>query len=242
MERITSVQDLMKVASRRYFGNARGHWIFRGHSKASYELIASVGRANPESREKYEKSLFDTFCREALLYINTPPASPWEWLSIAQHHGLPTRMLDWTYNPLVALYFAVKEKKDSDGKLFALHAEDTASEKVRASSPVEIGKPYKFFPNIVTPRIRAQEGVFVVCRSLELPLDRDLLDLQSEWTIEQYLIPASAKEFVCWELYSLGVHASSLLPDLDGLGARVKYQHEASEVRKKYGAAQNTEI
>jgi FRG domain len=236
MERITSVQDLMKAASGRYFPEARGFWVFRGHSKASYELIPSVGRAEPKSREKYEKSLFDIFCREALAFMNTPPPSPWEWLSIAQHHRLPTRMLDWTYNPLVALYFAVQENEDSDGKVFALHAAATASESVRPPSPFVIDKPYKFFPNIITPRIRAQEGVFVVCRNVESPLDRDM---PSDWIIEQYLIPASAKEFVRWELYWLGVHASSLFPDLDGLGARVKWQHEASEVRERYRTQRN---
>jgi hypothetical protein len=221
------------TASGRYFAEARGRWVFRGHSKASYELIPSVGRAKhtSKSREKYEKSLFDIFCREAQAYINSAPVSEWEWLSIAQHHGLPTRMLDWTYNPLVALYFAVEKNEDSDGKVFALRATTKAPESVRTSSPFVIDKPHKLFPNIITPRIRAQEGVFVVCKSLETPLDRDL---RSDWAIEQYLIPASAKEFVRYELFRFGVHASSLFPDLDGLGARLKWQHEVSPIRERY--------
>jgi FRG domain len=235
MSSVSSVQDLMKLASGRYFSEARGRWVFRGHSKASYELIPSVGRAKhtAKSRERYEKSLFDIFCREAKAYISTTPSNDWEWLSLAQHHGLPTRMLDWTYNPLVALYFAVEANGDSDGKLFALRAITKVSERLRPSSPFESDKPYKFFPNIITPRIRAQEGVFVVCKDLELPLDRDL---RSDWTIEQHLIPGSAKMALRYELFRLGIHASSLFPDLDGLGARLKWQHEVSPQARNQGS------
>jgi hypothetical protein len=227
MKTTSSVRDLMESASGRYFAEPRGRWVFRGHSRASYELIPSVGRAKhtAKSRERYEKSLFDIFCREAKAYINTTPTNDWEWLSIAQHHGLPTRMLDWTYNPLVALYFAVEANEDSDGKLYALRAATKASERVLPSSPLEIERPVKLFPNIITPRIRAQEGVFVVCEKLELPLDQVL---PTGWIVEQQLIPAAKKGDLRYELFRLGVHASSLFPDLDGLGARLKWQHQVS--------------
>ena len=217
----------MSSASGRYFAEPRGRWVFRGHSKASYELIPSVGRNahTSKSRERYEKGLFQIFCREARGYAGAIPADDWEWLSLAQHHGLPTRLLDWSYNPLVALYFAVEADEETDGKLFALRAPRSASEHDRATSPFGISTPTKVFPNIITPRIRAQEGLFVVCVNLESPLDRDL---RGDWTIEPHLIPSSAKKHLRYELFRLGVHASSLFPDLDGLSARVKWQHEVS--------------
>jgi hypothetical protein len=217
----------MISASGGYFAEARGRWVFRGHSKTSYELIPSVGRTvhTAKSRERYEKSLFDIFRREAKAYCDITPANDWEWLSLAQHHGLPTRMLDWTYNPIVALYFAVQEHEETDGKLFALRAVTKVSEHVLPSSPFEIDKPVKFFPNIITPRIRAQEGVFVVCDKLESPLDQVL---RTDWRIEQHLVPSLAKKSLRYELFRLGIHASSLFPDLDGLAARLKWQHEVS--------------
>ena len=227
MGAISSVQDLISLASSQYLAEPRGRWIFRGHSKESYELIPSVGRAKrtAKSCETYERSIFDTFRREAKAYTDAAPTNDWEWLSLAQHHGLPTRMLDWTYNPLVALYFAVEANEDFNGKLFALRAPKSVSESERASSPFEIDRAVKFFPHIITQRIRVQEGVFVVCNKLESPLDQSL---PNGWRVEQHLIPAAKKRDLRYELFRLGVHASSLFPDLDGLAARLKWQKGVS--------------
>ena len=103
------------------FTESRGRWIFRGHSKEDYSLISYVGRADLEppngDRLAFEKSLFDMFCREARMYADPLPPSNWERLALAQHHSLPTRLQDWTDNPLVALYFAVREH--CNGRFFA---------------------------------------------------------------------------------------------------------------------------
>jgi hypothetical protein len=100
-----------------------------------------------------------------------------------------------------------------------------ASEQVRAGSPFGIRQAVKLFPNIVTPRIRAQEGLFVVCAQLERPLDEVL---PQGWSIERLRIRADRKESLRYELFRLGVHDSSLFPDLDGLAARIAWQHEVS--------------
>jgi hypothetical protein len=225
MASITSVPELIGLSSSKYFSEPRGRWVFRGHSKATFELIPSVGRSKhtSKSRERYEQSLFEIFKREARSYCDALPTTDWEWLSLAQHHGLPTRMLDWTYNPLVALYFVVEADEDFDGKFFALRAIRTVYN--LPPSPFGIKKPVKFFPNLITPRIRSQEGVFVVCQNLESPLDRVL---PSDWVVEEHEVTASVKRDLRYELFRLGIHASSLFPDLDGLSARLKWQHGVS--------------
>lgn len=227
MKNIVSITGLIKFATEEYFTKARGRWVFRGHSKTEFQLIPSVGRAtlSSGSREGYEKELFEIFCREAKGHLNKEPVNDWEWLSLAQHHGLPTRMLDWTYNPLAALYFAVEKHEASDGKLFALGAPRSIASEKHPPSPFEVAKPFKVFPNIVSPRIRAQEGLFVVCAKLETPLGEGL---RADWKIDEYLIPFAAKKVLRYQLFRLGIHASSMFPDLDGLAERVKWQREVS--------------
>lgn len=224
---ISSISEFLDEASSVHFTEARGRWVFRGHSDVTHKLIPSVGRDTHTSntRYKYETSLFDIFCREARSHLENIPTDKWEWLSIAQHHGLPTRLLDWSHNPLVALYFAVKANENKDGALYALQAIGKASERVRDKSPFDISSPVKLYPNFVSPRIRAQEGLFVVCSDVEQALDQQL---PTEWILQKYLIPNGSKANIRYELFRLGVHESSLFPDLDGLASRLKWQHSAS--------------
>jgi len=97
-----------------------------------------------------------------------------------------------------------------------------ASAEVRGGSPFTIRQPVKYFPAIVSPRIRAQEGLFVACSKLETPLDQAL---RTDWTRDHMLIPAAAKERIRYAVLRVGTHASSLFPDVEGLAARLKWQH-----------------
>lgn len=227
MPTIGSVSEFLAVAAARYFIEPRGRWVFRGHSDANFKLLPSVGRAShtSRSRAKYEESLFDIFSREARGYLPDLPDDRWERLALAQHHGLPTRLLDWTHNPLVALYFAVATHPGVDGQVYSLRAMTKASGVTRGDSPFSIKVPVKYYPSVVTARIRAQEGLFVACVELERPLDESL---PSGWKVERHLIPAERKEALLYELFRLGIHASSLFPDVDGLAARLKWQHSVS--------------
>ncbi len=222
--KIESAYQLLQVTAERYFTMQRGQWVFRGHADIRHKLIPSVGRGGHTSRstQKYEKSLFQSFKREAGSYLDPLPINEWEWLSAAQHHGLPTRLLDWSHNPLAALYFVVRDAPGLDGELFALNAPLKAPEDYVGRSPFEIDRALKYYPNIVSPRIRAQEGLFVICPNPETPLDSAL---RSDWSLEHLLIPAKSKCRLRYELFRLGVHESSLFPAIDGLCARIKWQH-----------------
>lgn len=166
MPDIDSIKAFLDHAYRHYFSGARGRWVFRGHSDISYKIIPSVGRSKGTSTSfrKYERSLFDIFRREADGLLGAIPSDEWEWLSVAQHHGLPTRLLDWTHNLLVALDFAVEAKPEIDGAILALRSTTKASESKRVLSPFDLTSPVKYYPNIVVPRMRAR-GAFrsVLC-------------------------------------------------------------------------------
>ena len=67
---------------------------------------------------------------------------------------------------------------------------------MRESSPFKIRRPVKYYPSVVTPRIRAQEGLFVACSELETPMDHVL---RSDWAIECLRVPADQKPRLLYE-------------------------------------------
>lgn len=104
-------------------GEHKRRLYFRGQSKRvheNYPLKPSIaryphlGKLPLAERDQLECEVLDTFSNHLLSYVQHRPLTPWEELAIAQHHGLPTRFMDWTTNPLVALYFAVR---NTDGRV-----------------------------------------------------------------------------------------------------------------------------
>lgn len=114
-------------------GESKRRLYFRGQSKRAedgYPLTPSVARykhlasLNPTEMEQKECEVLETFSNHLLTYVQHRPLTAWEELAIAQHHGLPTRFMDWSTNPLVALYFAVRNTGDraNDSAVYVLRS------------------------------------------------------------------------------------------------------------------------
>jgi hypothetical protein len=102
----------------------RSPFVYRGLSDSKYQLITSLMRL-----EGVYPILERHLLRNFKKYAHRTPlsdASFWNWLSLAQHYGLPTRLMDWTYSPYVALHFATSNilKFDTDGIIWALNYEE----------------------------------------------------------------------------------------------------------------------
>jgi hypothetical protein len=82
---------------------------FRGQSKASFDLLPGLYRPTNSAFHYNEISLFERFKAKGSSFADETIKSDWDWYYLAQHHGLPTRLLDWTENLLAATYFSIAE-------------------------------------------------------------------------------------------------------------------------------------
>ncbi|MDR3622982.1 MAG: FRG domain-containing protein [Paludisphaera borealis] len=204
-------------------------WFFRGHSNCSFKLVPSLYRLDVEgSFAKWcdvERYMMQAFRREAMPFIERPPVDELEWLTLAQHHGLPTRLLDWTTNPLIALYFAVEThfQNDSDVWCYSIESLNNCfAEATHLARRLNLeGMRTIYFPRHVTPRVTNQSGCFTVHES-EIPLEEEgdnLLD-----RLVRINIPASRKAAIVNELYAIGIHRGFIYPGLEGIAEKLRFE------------------
>jgi hypothetical protein len=232
---LTTVADLIS-ALKEFALPGKICW-YRGQANASWGLVPSIGRNRDHMRA--ELTIIKVFRQNARPHLRDYPTSDWEWVFLMQHHRAPTRLLDWTESPLVALYFALW---DPDG------AHDSSDAALWFLDPVALNRHAghrrtfdrdilafgidseldQYLPDQVTarkvelnpvaaigprnsPRMVAQAGTFTIMHATPTAVE-GVEDGQHVWWM---IIPAGYKQELRKEVALLGVTEHSLFPELD---------------------------
>ena len=260
--RIESVEELI-----RRINDFPNHFFYRGHADANWALQSSLERIlggawSTEQAQLFEEDSINRFQSKFHLYDkeNIEPDTKLAWLSIMQHYGVPTRLLDFTESPYVALYFAIEAYKPQSGADLAVFALDYSaimdqSIAFIASKDVEFKETrssvYKkqdlIFETIVdrfayeiawitepkklNARLDRQAGSFLLSGDRGLRIADVLASKQyKDVPMSKFIVPACLYTGVFALLRKMNITSKSLYGDLDGLARSIRMQMQAYSV------------
>ena len=233
-------------------------WAFRGQRDSRWQLESSISRLlkqykiDPRAWEDQEKRVNRIFRRKASLFLNhiPPKDDDFQWLALMQHHGAPTRLLDFTWSPFVAAFFAL-ESATSSAAVWAVSVPQLWAEQISLGKrrkkvtiselslktpgnyeKVFLGSKIPFVaqgePLDMNQRLVAQSGTFVVPSMLDRPADEIINTYEQPGsTLVKLIIDTEhVRDAAMYALYNMNVSYATLFPGLDGMSRSLAYELE----------------
>lgn len=230
---IFPVGDLVRVVELHHTGS----YQYRGQRK-DWPLLPSLTRGNGPCRNGLDQEKGET-CRDkennvlkdfrayAAAYGavgNTSNLTDLQLAILGQHHGLPTRLLDWTMNPLAALFFAVEEESEEkeNAVVWAIRGHRYRLQDLNGVPFDNFSEEVHFIiPDHTFIRSAVQSTLLAFWRDLS----RSFVEVADKRALWKFIIPHKERPGLKWMLYCLGISRETLFPDLDGLGSSLAWKH-----------------
>lgn len=204
--------------------------VFRGQAVKG-NLLPSIARKNRKlDTTATEKLVLEQMQLLGASLLDPKEASTLDLLVIAQHFGLKTRLLDWTSNPLAALWFACSDRNPGDVYVYALGADTLQKKDMYGRDPFTMPVTRVFQPRLNNPRILAQHGWFTLHRFSKtakafVPLD---INPETKKHLTEIRVPGVRRQEVLVSLDRHGINERTLFPDLGGLCTFLNWKHKLS--------------
>jgi len=201
--------------------------LYRGQP-SDKPLLPKIARFNVNDFRRVEKEMLEDFKRRSLHLIQHYPGNWWDWLALAQHHGMATRLLDWSENPLNAMWFSIFEKDSRSEDYAVVWGFNVPKEDIvksdDATDPFKVGGTKIFSPNHIIKRISAQLGWFTIH---EQEPDDKFIPFEDNNRYNKRLFKIKIEQQAFREckkrLHQYGINSSTMYPDIDGLAKYVEW-------------------
>jgi hypothetical protein len=232
LEPASTVEDFLRIVP--CPSKTRNPWVYRGVSSHNFTLTPSFFRLDPIAKliscgdigsvREAHAAAIERFVDDCRPYVQPGHLNRgwFEWESLAQHYGHPTTLLDWTTNPLIALFFAVRDalpgsKPDQDAVVWCLGRNPCLKQE---------DDFLLMQAKLIDPRMQSQcafhtthlRGVNPFVAPLESNKSIEGFDLLS------IRIPKIEKTSILYRLYLLGIHEASIFPGFTGIAAKARFE------------------
>ena len=237
-------------------------WAFRGQQSAGWTMESSLSRHLLKRRihrslwQEQEERIIRIFRRKAHLFLQHLPDSndTFEWIALMQHHGAPTRLLDFTWSPYVAAFFALEHAEDR-AAVWAINSKKLLRQRHPGADflppkvvdglefvtldPRQQGVFERVFlpgtapvvgiadPEMMNQRLIAQQGTFLIPGRLDKPVESILHGYEdSHSLLAQFILYPEVRDEAMRELLNMNITNATLFPGLDGLARSMTYELE----------------